>query len=452
MSEVIEFAKILRRHLEGNSHVSIYVGRAIEEFESTRQHEPGCDADCEGLLDVEVMDRPIEDGGSLYAEHTCPCKCHQESRGREHADAGSRLMACTPDVAGSHPAPSTPPPGFQRRQCNTCGRYFWNTTGICPCTVNTFDREAAARRARKAVCKNSYFVLPWDEIGESGKEVYRRVVDAVLDVPSAEQGSASKNEARTDWTMPPGVTPGEFGTAGGSHPAPSPSLDELREAHINARNARQRLRTALTSEQVDDGFSLAVAREAIAVERRMGALTKALAASQAEVAQLRDKAIRFDLDVAGIERREAEAVELVDLRAEVERLRNDVSRANRVAADAAIRSGGNLQRAEAAEREVARLRDIIDPGDAAAYEECAANMQARLVAAEAQLAKLREPLTNEECATNLAGYARSVYLRAGCECEAEPEYAWPSPEGLATWTGVVRAVIAKFFELREVKP
>lgn len=37
----------------------------------------------------------------------------------------------------------------------------------------------------------------------------------------------------------------------------------------------------------------------------------------AEVDRLRDKALRFDLDQAGIERREAEAVELVECRATI---------------------------------------------------------------------------------------------------------------------------------------
>jgi len=37
---------------------------------------------------------------------------------------------------------------------------------------------------------------------------------------------------------------------------------------------------------------------------------------------LRDKALRFDLDAAGIAQREAQAVELVEARAEIVRLRN----------------------------------------------------------------------------------------------------------------------------------
>jgi hypothetical protein len=40
-----------------------------------------------------------------------------------------------------------------------------------------------------------------------------------------------------------------------------------------------------------------------------------------ELAEYRDKAIRFDLDKAGIEHREKEAIELVEARAEIERLR-----------------------------------------------------------------------------------------------------------------------------------
>ena len=42
---------------------------------------------------------------------------------------------------------------------------------------------------------------------------------------------------------------------------------------------------------------------------------------RADKAELTDKALRFDLDRAGIEQREREAVELVELRAKNERLR-----------------------------------------------------------------------------------------------------------------------------------
>lgn len=49
-------------------------------------------------------------------------------------------------------------------------------------------------------------------------------------------------------------------------------------------------------------------------------------ALRAEVESLRDKAIRFDLDQAGIEQRERIDVELVERRAEVERLRAEVER------------------------------------------------------------------------------------------------------------------------------
>lgn len=48
-----------------------------------------------------------------------------------------------------------------------------------------------------------------------------------------------------------------------------------------------------------------------------------------------DKAIRFDLDQAGIERREKEAIELVELRAEVERLKDQLQLYSRKLVDAA---------------------------------------------------------------------------------------------------------------------
>ena len=46
------------------------------------------------------------------------------------------------------------------------------------------------------------------------------------------------------------------------------------------------------------------------------------------------------------------------------------------------------RRAEAAEREVARLRDMIVPGDAAAYEDGMAAMQAKIAALEAEVDRL----------------------------------------------------------------
>ena len=45
-----------------------------------------------------------------------------------------------------------------------------------------------------------------------------------------------------------------------------------------------------------------------------------------ERAEVQEKALRFDLDQAGIEQREREAVELVTLRAEIETLKKDAER------------------------------------------------------------------------------------------------------------------------------
>lgn len=61
------------------------------------------------------------------------------------------------------------------------------------------------------------------------------------------------------------------------------------------------------------------------------ALAKRLEEAERENRVLRDKAIRFDLDVVGIAQREAEAVELVELRAENEALRKDAKRLDAVA-------------------------------------------------------------------------------------------------------------------------
>jgi len=48
----------------------------------------------------------------------------------------------------------------------------------------------------------------------------------------------------------------------------------------------------------------------------------------AEIERLQDKALRFDLDQSGIERREADAVELVEARAKIEQLREDAEAGN----------------------------------------------------------------------------------------------------------------------------
>lgn len=54
-------------------------------------------------------------------------------------------------------------------------------------------------------------------------------------------------------------------------------------------------------------------------------LRATLAARDAEIERLKDKAIRFDLDQIGIESRERDAVELVEARAEIERLKAELS-------------------------------------------------------------------------------------------------------------------------------
>lgn len=62
-----------------------------------------------------------------------------------------------------------------------------------------------------------------------------------------------------------------------------------------------------------------------------------------------------------------------------------------------------------------------------------------------------KPLTDEEV-DRLAGHARHVYLRAGCDCEESPPYNWPSAEGFATWSGVVRAVLQAADRYEAPKP
>ena len=60
-------------------------------------------------------------------------------------------------------------------------------------------------------------------------------------------------------------------------------------------------------------------REMAEREEKTGerSLSRRLRGAEAKIADLRDKAIRYDLDEAGITQREREAVELVELRAEL---------------------------------------------------------------------------------------------------------------------------------------
>jgi hypothetical protein len=57
------------------------------------------------------------------------------------------------------------------------------------------------------------------------------------------------------------------------------------------------------------------------MERTPEWMSDRIAEQDAEIAALQDKALAYDLDRAGIERRAAEAVELVEARAEIAALR-----------------------------------------------------------------------------------------------------------------------------------
>ncbi len=97
---------------------------------------------------------------------------------------------------------------------------------------------------------------------------------------------------------------------------------------------------------------------------------------RAEVDILRDKALRYDLDQAGIERRNAEAVELVELRAEV------------AEADGVIAVW--RRRTQETEAEANRLKAECDAIERRTIERCAGVCD--------DIAKKWEDLTGHECA------------------------------------------------------
>lgn len=78
-----------------------------------------------------------------------------------------------------------------------------------------------------------------------------------------------------------------------------------------------------------------------------------LAALRQQVEELKDKALRFDLDQTGIEQREREAAELVELRAKVEAL----NKQNTGLYDEALRNLRAYQEADTKVEELTRERD-----------------------------------------------------------------------------------------------
>lgn len=166
--------------------------------------------------------------------------------------------------------------------------------------------------------------------------------------------------------------------------------------------------------------------EAGAKSDYINALEAALAAAQADLQRVGKDASQW--------RSQAD-----ELQAEVERLKEYIAKANNstfgsygfftepdLAAgieEIKAHQRKNWQRAEAAERErdeqrsmagalfneVERLRAMIVPGDAAAHEELLANLEQRAEAAEATLARLREPLTDEECGSLFMAYVQAPH-------------------------------------------
>lgn len=92
-------------------------------------------------------------------------------------------------------------------------------------------------------------------------------------------------------------------------------------------------------------------------EGQLHAKEDAIIALREQVERLTEKALLYDLDAAGIERRNDEAVELVELRAEVERLRGERDRL-RISSAGKGFLHADLQRAEARVAELQRLREI----------------------------------------------------------------------------------------------
>lgn len=256
--------------------------------------------------------------------------------------------------------------------------------------LNVADRNAKGRQARGS--SNGWSVLTEDQVVAIKSELG--------DAGMSPSGIADKYgvHQRTIKDIRDGVTWTHLHK-------PSPSLDELREEYA----------------YMGQGSNSSAGR-------LIAALESALAASQAEVERLKD-GWHEQITESDNLRKEVERLRAMivpgDAAAHEELLANleeSVRRANKVAADACVRSGENLRRAEAAERERNKLL--------AELSEPVRNVLTRESAAESTLARLREPLTDEEC--------------------AELSSVWV--DGRNTWRDSFRAVVREFLRLRGVQP
>ena len=150
------------------------------------------------------------------------------------------------------------------------------------------------------------------------------------------------------------------------------------------------------------------------------------AASQPAAA---DKALRFDLDRAGIEQREAEAIELVELRAEVQRLRGLLRDEQQLA----LRDSPW----KCTELECARYGQKVIAGDCACYTIKATDHRRAVRAALDGTAPQPEADHHDLCASNYWNYthkAQAAMLAAGewppaCNCRTTPDQQSESRDG-----------------------
>ena len=246
----------------------------------------------------------------------------------------------------------------------------------------------------------------------------------------------------------------------GSHPAPSPNLD--REAAARRASARIPLLSKEACADIVDAVLDVPSKPLTEAEiaRVIQCSKDCIPDTPSTLDELR--AAYEEHPVFPEKRATAARVLIAALEAENARLQDDMEEQLRAHLE-------DQQRAEAAERKLeecaAAYKTVLETtrhargtaererGEARAeinqaVEEAAAQRHAyvetatELANTKAELARLQPKPLDDEAMKQLAGYTREVYLRAGCGCEKQEHYEWPSAEGLSTWCGVVRAVLA----------
>jgi len=270
VKEILDFARLLRRNIDKQTKKRTLLGIALDSV--IREYE-------------EFTLTKCPECGYIHPTTVTKCPlCSYNYPAPHIVEMGGAIR----DADGVwHPAHQSEPHPAPPTKCT------WND-----CMMAGFDREAAAQRAYYAAAGTT--MVKWDS---PLRDIWLRVVDAVLDVPRGRPNVADA-------------------AAGSSAPAPSPSLDPFCfEAKGDMEQARNVVSFLYYESELRNDYGTVL----VWLFKYARALESALAAAQAELAKKRTLEERVK------EKDFADWCDLVEenenLKAEVERLNGELERA-----------------------------------------------------------------------------------------------------------------------------